>query len=429
MVRMPRGAGPAATLALFSCAASAHSQQHLREIAHQHSTKTSRQSEVGTWACAPVPAPNSAADFAQDRTLREIVHVSIGGPALRIVLSNEFGTGSLTIGAAQVAPSTGNGSIQPGSGMPVTFSGHPGTIIPAGALAVSDPVALKLPALSDLAVSLFIPAQTLNTLTRHSFADSTNYEADGNQIAASTLTQSHTVYNWFFLKDVDVEAPSAKSVRHAKSPPAAIVTLGASITDGAHSSRDANHRWPDVLAQRLQANKSTATLGVLNEGIGGNRLLHDGAGSNALARFDRDVLAQAGVKYLIVADDALNDIGAAQNPTRPHDVVTADDLIAGLSQLAARAHMHGIKIFGATLTPYVGANYQSAAGEQMRQTVNQWIRSTREFDGVIDFDKATYDPTNPGAFLPANDSGDHLHPNDAGYKAMGDAIDLNLFSK
>ena len=429
MVCIPHSAALAATLALFSCAGSAHSQQHIPETEQQHLAETSRQPWVGTWAAAPVAAPNTAADFIQDRTLREIVHVSIGGPALRIVLSNEFGTGPLTIGAAQVAPSTGNGSGHPGSGIPVTFSGHPGIVIPAGALAVSDPVAFKLPALSDLAVSLFIPAQTLDTLTRHSFADSSNYEADGNQIAASTLTQPHEVFNWLFLKGVDVEAPPAKSGRHANNPPAAIVTLGASITDGAHSSRDANHRWPDVFAQRLQANKSTANLGVLNEGIGGNRLLHDGASPNALARFDRDVLAQAGVKYLIVADDALNDIGAAQNPRRPHDVVTAEDLIAGLSQLATRAHMHGIKIYGATLTPYVGAGYESPAGEQMRQAVNQWIRSTPELDGVIDFDKATRDSAHPGVFLPADDSGDHLHPNDAGYKAMGDAIDLNLFGK
>ncbi len=429
MVPIPRGAALAATLAFFRCAGSAHSQQHLPETARQHLAEASRQPWVGTWAAAPVAAPNTAADFVQDRTLREIVHVSIGGPALRLVLSNEFGTGPLTIGAVQAASSTGNGSGQPGSGIPVSFSGHPGIVIPAGALAVSDPVVLKLPALSDLAVSIFVPAQKIEILTHHKFADAANYEADGNQIAAPRLTQPHVVSDWLFLKGVDVEAPSAKSGRHAKNPPAAIVTLGASITDGAHSSRDANHRWPDVLAQRLQANKSTANLGVLNEGIGGNRLLHDGASPNALARFDRDVLAQAGVKYLIVADDALNDIGAAQNPRQPHDVVTADDLIAALAQIAVRAHMHGIKIYGATLTPYVGAGYESPAGELMRQAVNQWIRSTPGFDGVIDFDKATRDPAHPGAFLAAYDSGDHLHPNDAGYKAMGDAIDLSVFSE
>jgi lysophospholipase L1-like esterase len=382
----------------------------------------SAQHWIGTWATAPVSAENKGGDFAQDRTLREIVHVSVGGASLRIVLSNEFGTGSLTIGGAEVAPSTGNGSTQAGSGVPVTFSGHASTVIPPGALVVSDPVALKLPALSDLAVSLLVPAQKVEIITLHSFADATSYEADGNQIAAATLTQPHEVASWRFLKGVDVEVPTGKS-EHA-----AIVAYGDSITDGAHSSRDANARWPDVLARRLQANKATAGLGVLNEGIGGNRILHDGTGPNALARFNRDVLAQDGVKYLIILE-AINDIGHAADPLKPYDVVSADDLIAAISQMATRAHMHGIKVYGATLTPYVGAKYESPAGEQMRQAVNQWIRSTHELDGVVDFDKVTRDPANPGVFLPAFDSGDHLHPGDAGYKAMGDAIDLKLFAK
>ena len=403
------------SLAVASCAAGARAQdlraQDLRAQDHW----------VGTWATAPVAAPNRGGEFAQDSTLREIVHVSVGGPSVRIVLSNEFGAKSLTIGGAQLAPGTGNGTIQAGSGIAVTFSGHPGIVIPAGALAVSDPVALKLAALSDLAVSLFLPAQTVDTLTHHSFADATNYEADGNQMAAATLTSPHELSSWQFLKGVDVEAP-------AKGEHAAIVTFGDSITDGAHSSRDANARWPDVLARRLNADKATAGLGVLNEGIGGGRILHDGTGPNALARFDRDVIAQAGVKYLVVME-GINDIGAAQNPVNPHDVVTADDLIAGIVQMAERAHMHGIKVFGATLTPYMGAKYESPAGEQMRQAVNQWIRTTKDLDGVIDFDKATLDPANPGVFLPADDSGDHLHPNDAGYKAMGAAINLKLFAK
>jgi lysophospholipase L1-like esterase len=417
MIRTSRRIALLALLAFLTCASGAEAQQNA----------AARQHWIGTWATAPIAAPNKTDDFAQDRTLREIVHVSVGGPSLRIVLSNEFGASSLTIGGAQVAPSTGQGSIQPGSSVAVTFSGRPGIVIPAGALAVSDPVALKLPALSDLAVSLFVPAQTIDTLTIHSFADATNYEASGDQTAAPTLTEPHQVAQWRFLKGVDVEAP-AVSRHHGKNEAAAIVAFGDSITDGAHSSRDANDRWPDVLARRLQADKATADLGVLNEGIGGNRILHDRAGPSALARFDRDVIAQAGVKYLIILE-AINDIGAAQNPVNPHDVVSAADLIAAISQMATRAHIHGIKVYGATLTPYVGAKYESPAGEQMRQAVNQWIRSTPELDGVIDFDKATRDPANPGVYLPADDSGDHLHPNDAGYKAMGDAIDLKLFTK
>jgi lysophospholipase L1-like esterase len=396
------------SLGLLTCAAAAQEQ--------------AQDAWTGTWATAPVGVPNTTGDLAQDSTLREIVHVSTGGATLRIVLSNEFGTSSLTVGGAQVAPSTGSGTIQAGHSLPVSFSGHPGIVIPAGALAVSDPVALKLPALSDLAVSLFIPGQKLDTLTLHPFADATGYEAAGNQLSAASLTGPHEISTWTFLKGVDVETSPGKG------PEGAIVAFGDSITDGAHSSRDANARWPDVLARRLQADKGLGRLGVLNEGIGGNRILHDGYGPNALARFDRDVIAQAGVRYLIVLE-SINDIGRAANPTNPTDVVTAEDLIAGLSQMAARAHMHGIKVFGATVTPYVGAGYASPAGEQMRQAVNQWIRTTRELDGFIDFDKATSDPAHPDEFLPQDDSGDHLHPNDEGYKAMGNAIDLKLFSR
>ena len=209
---------------------------------------------------------------------------------------------------------------------------------------------------------------------------------------------------------------------------ASIVAFGDSITDGALSTRDANARWPDDLARRLQANKKTANLGILNQGIGGNRILHDVTGPNALARFDRDVLAQAGVKYLIILE-SINDIGHAQDPVKPYDVVTAEDLIVGLRQLATRAHTHGIKVYGATLTPYVGAKYASPAGEAMRQAVNKWIRTTNQLDGFIDFDKATQDPPTPTVFSPAADSGDHLHPADAGYKIMADSIDLSLFTK
>jgi len=193
---------------------------------------------------------------------------------------------------------------------------------------------------------------------------------------------------------------------------ASIVCLGDSITDGALSTRDANSRWPDLLARRLQGGKKTKDLGVLNQGIGGNRVLHDGTGPSALARFDRDVIAQAGVRYLVIME-GINDIGAAANPNQPHDVV--------------RAHAHGIKVIGATLTPYVGAKYASPAGESMREALNAWIRTSKQLDGVIDFEKATRDPASPNTFGAFADSGDHLHPKDAGYKAMADSIDLRLF--
>ena len=385
---------------------------------------------VGTWAASPMAANNPGAKFGAQRdehslpggdgtTLREIVHISIGGPSVRVILTNEFGLDPLTISAAQIAMSAGGSNITAGSATALTFGGKSSIIIPPGALIVSDPAALKVAPFSDLAVSLFLPDQPVNQLTLHPFADQTNYLIPGNAVSATSLDTPTPFFTWDFLKGVDVTADSKS---------ASIVTFGDSITDGAHSTRDANARWPDVFARRLQANKKTSDLGVLNEGIGGNRILHDTTGPSALARFDRDVLAQTGVKYLVIME-SINDIGHATDPAKPYDVVTAEDLIAGLSQLATRAHTHGIKVIGATLTPFVGAKYQSPAGEEMRQAINKWIRTTNQLDGVIDFDKITTDPTHPGMFLPLDDSGDHLHPGDAGYKAMGESIDLNLFTK
>ena len=373
---------------------------------------------VGTWAAAPVAQENPDAKYgASDTTFREIVHVSLGGSSVRIVISNEFGLDPLTIGAAHIALSAGSDAIDLPSASALTFSGRPSITIPPGALAVSDPASLKFPAFANLAVSLFVPAQPIRQVSLHSYADQTSYTASGNVGSAKSLDAPEKITHWPFLKGVDVKADDKS---------AAIVAFGDSITDGALSTRDANARWPDVLARRLQANKKTAKLSVLNEGIGGNRVLRDKTGPSALARFDRDVLAQAGVKYLIILE-SINDIGHSESPTHPDDPVTADELIAGLSQLATRAHTHGIKVFGATLTPYVGAGYASPKGEAIREAVNQWIRTTTQLDGVIDFDKVIRDPANPTVYLPAFDHGGHLHPNDTGYKAMGDAIDLKIF--
>jgi lysophospholipase L1-like esterase len=375
---------------------------------------------VGTWAAAPVSANNPDARFgAADTTYREIVHVSLGGSRVRIIFTNEFGSDSLTIGAAQAALSAGRDSINPSAAVALEFGGNPSVVIPAGALAVSDPIDLTLPAFADLAVSFFVPAQPMQHVSIHNFANQTSYTAVGNFVRAAKLDAPKEIYSWPFLKGVDVFA-------EAKS--AAIVAFGDSITDGAHSTRDANARWPDVLAHRLQANKKTNTISILNEGIGGNRVLHDNAGPSALARFDRDVIAQSGVKYLIILE-SINDISRAYPPVKPTDLVTAEDLIQGMAQMAERAHAHGIKVYGATLTPYVGATYSSPAGEAVREAINHWIRTTNELDGVIDFDKATQDPVNPTSFSAAAGSPDHLHPGDSGYKLMGDAIDLKLFEK
>ncbi len=383
---------------------------------------------VGTWATADLdrsntPDPNASPSTtpalgSADTTLRQIVHVSLGGPLVRIELSNEFGTEPLTVGAVHLALAAEKGDISLLSANALTFSGRPSITLPAGAVVVSDPVALTLPAGTDLTVSLFLPAQTISHITSHDNAEQTNYMAPGNVVGARSLPAgAQTFTHWYFLKSVDVQVPAAD---------ASIVALGDSITDGTASTPDTNQRWPDLLAHRLQRNKATAGLGVLNVGIGGNRVLHNGAGPNALARFSTDVLAQPGVRYLIVLE-SINDIGRATDPRHPADVVSADDLIAGLTQLAERAHEHNIKIFGATLTPYAGAGYMSPAGEQIRQAVNSFIRTSKAFDGVIDFDRATQDKANPDAFNPAYNRGDHLHPNDAGMKAMADSIDLKLF--
>ena len=285
-------------------------------------------------------------------------------------------------------------------------------------MAVSDPAALKVPAFGDLAVSIYVPAQPMKVASVHGFADQTSYTAEGNVVNQASLPAPKEITSWPFLKGVDVKTNWTS---------AAVVCFGDSITDGAHSTPNANSRWPDLLARRLESNRRTKTLSVLNEGIGGNRILHDNTGPSALARFDRDVLSQASVKYLILLE-GINDIGHAADPVKPYDIVTADDLIQGMAQMAERAHTHGIKVFGATLTPYMGAKYSSPAGEQMRQALNQWIRTSKLLDGFIDFEKATSDGANPPKFTESADSGDHLHPKDAGYKSMADSIDLKLFA-
>ena len=374
---------------------------------------------VGTWSASPLAELNDKAEIgATDMTLRQIVHVSIGGSSVRIVLTNEFGTEPLTIGAAHIALRATGADIQLTTANALSFGGQAAVVIPPGALVMSDPVALKLPAFGDLAISLYIPAQPMAQMTQHASAFQTNYAADGNHVGEKTLDSPKEFFSWRFIKGVEVMAPAASS---------AIVTLGDSITDGALSTRDANARWPDILAQRLQANKKTATIAVLNEGIGGNRLLNEGAGPSALARFDRDVLGHSGVRYLIVLE-GINDIGRTSQPNKPGDPVTSAQMLFALQQIIDRAHAHGIKVYGATLTPYGSARYASPEGAVMREAENAFIRSGK-FDGVIDFDKATQDPANPKEFLPANDSGDHLHPKDAGYKVMGDSIDLKLFEK
>jgi lysophospholipase L1-like esterase len=374
---------------------------------------------TGTWAAAPVAA--STAIGPEGTTFRDIVHLSIGGRAIRLRISNEGSPTQLTLDEVRAALATAPGSsaIESTTDHAVTFGGTPSVTIPAGTYAISDPIPLPVKPFTDLAVSIFVPAQSGITLTAHVLGTSTNFAAPGNATAKPVLEDATKISSWTLLKGVDVEsAPSA----------AAVVVLGASIADGFHSTPDKNSRWPDDLAQRLAANPATHDLGVLNEGISGNRVLHDGTGPSALARFDRDVLTQSGVRYLILAL-ATNDIGRTFFPSKPGETVTADQIEWGYQQIVLRAHAGGIKVIGTTLNPFSGAGYFNADGEKMRQAVNKFTLTSRIFDGVIDFDQATRDPAQPDRLLPAFDSGDHLHPNDTGYKAMADAINLKLFTE
>ena len=352
-----------------------------------------------------------------NQTIRQIVHTSVGGSRVRVVLSNAFGTAPIDIGAAHVALREKDQTVAANTVKPLTVGGSPTFSILAGAVAVSDPIDLAVPPLSDLAIDLYVPKEVglgASPVTTHNGASQTNYVSEtGNHSGVTAPGVATRAGAWFLIARVEVVAPTNAGV---------IVAFGDSITDGARSTSDMNTRWPDQLARRLAARKNPP-VAVVNAGISGNRVLGDGAGVSALARFDRDVLMQTGVTHVIVLE-GINDIGIARNNPSP----SADDLIAGHKQLIERAHARGLKIYGATLTPYEGAGYFTPEGEAKRQALNQWIRTSAAYDGVIDFDMATRDPAAPTKFLPAYDSGDHLHPGDAGYKAMGDAVDLALFT-
>ena len=374
---------------------------------------------VGSWAAAPMgEQPQHSPALAAESTYRNIVHISLGGLSLRVQLTNEFGVEPLMIGEAQIAVSAGEGKIQPGTGHPLTFNGKSTVRIPRGGWVVSDPVPMAAASMSDLAISVYLPRQTITEATCHEDAQATNYVTPGDAASAVDSPGARAIRSWCFVKGVDVSSDDPAA--------AAIVAFGDSITDGWQSTIDANRRWPDVLAARLLASKEFADRAVLNEGISGNRFLEEGAGPAALARFDRDVIAQSGVKYVILLE-GINDIGDSSDPANPDSVVPAQEIIFALTQLATRAHQHNLRVIGATLTPYRGAAYFSTQGERVREAVNQWIRTSSVFDGVIDFDKITADPAQPTAFLGTVDSGDHLHPGDAGYAVMGSSIDLTLF--
>ena len=386
---------------------------------------------VATWAAVPTTVPPGPVTTLANQTVRHVVHTSAGGDQVRIRLTNEFGEQPLRVGEVHVAIRAGAGASTAtvaGTDRRVTFGGRADVTIVAGAPLVSDPVWLRVEPGADLAVSLYLPDPTpVRTLAAFSFQE--NVIAAGNVTAARTVTPVATGTQDIFLSGVSV-----------RSRAAAIVTLGDSITNGANTVANLNHRWPDLLAARLRA--ARLDRGIANLGVSGNRLLHDpnpaagsGAvayaayfGQSALRRFDRDVLAQPGARFLIVLL-GVNDLGHPGTTAPADEVVTADDLIGGYRQLIARAHEAGLRVFGATILPFKDdtLGFYSEENERKRSTANRWIRTGGEYDGVVDFDKAMRDPADPLRLNPAYDSGDHLHPNDPGMAAMADAVPLGLF--
>jgi len=393
-------------------------------VAGAHAKPASAVSWVGSWASSQqIPEPSNALPAAalQDATLRQIVRLTLGGKQLRVRLSNAFGTGPLTILAAHVARpvSKAIGSIDAATDRELTFGGSTSVTIPAGTDYYSDPVAFDAPSLSDLAITLYLEVPP-ERQTSHPGARETSFLVHGNHVADATLSAATTFAHWYLISGVDVSAHGA-----------AIVTLGDSLTDGHGTSDNTDTRWPDDLARRLASSPANRDLGVLNVGTGGNRLLLDGLGPNALARFDRDVLSQAGVRYLIVLE-GINDLGSATRLapiSAAQHTLLVHQMIGAYEQIVLRAHEHGITVIAGTITPDGGSDYYhpSAVDDADREAVNTWIRQPGHFDAVVDFDRVVRDPRHPRRLLPAYDCGDHLHPSPAGYRAMAAAIPLRLF--
>jgi lysophospholipase L1-like esterase len=383
---------------------------------------------ISTWgASQQIPELQNALppDDLRDATVRQIVHLSVGAARLRVHLSNAFGTDALHITSAHIArPLTlASAAIDPATDKTLTFGGSTAVTIPTGAEVVSDPIDFPAAPLSSLAVTFHLdtpPAQQ----TGHPGSRATTWYVHGDAVAAPNFTDPKHVDHWYQLSAVDVLATPDSGT---------IVALGDSITDGHGATTNGNDRWTDDLAARLQATPATRNIAISNQGIGGNHLLIDGLGPNALARLDRDVLAPAGVRWLI-AFEGVNDLGglAINGEVAPaQHAALVEQVLTAYQQMIVRAHTQGLRVIGATITPYVGSGYYHPGplSEADRQAVNQWIRTSGHFDAVIDFDKVTADPQHPDQLLPAYDSGDHLHPSPAGYKAMAESISLSLFAR
>lgn len=388
---------------------------------------------IGSWASSQqIPEPNNAVplESLHNATLRQIVHLSVGGPAIRVRVSNAFGTTPLHLLAVHVGRplSPAASRIDPASDRALTFNERQDVLIPPGAEYTSDPLDYRVAPLSDLAITMEIEAAP-GQETGHPGSRATSYLASGlpasvTEFPQAQSPQSQSIEHWYFLSGVDVSAPADAS---------SIVALGDSTTDGHGATTNGNDRWTDALEQRLQHSAATSGIAVLNTGTGGNRLLADGLGPNALARFDRDVLAQNGVRYLIVLE-GINDIGTLTRTTIVTEAQHEDlvrRMIGAYRQIILRAHAHGIKVIGGTIMPFFGNAYYhpTESNELDRQIVNAWIRAPGHFDAVVDFDKIMADPAHPTQMRPDYDCGDHMHPSPAGYRAMADAIPLTLFQK
>lgn len=382
---------------------------------------------VASWgASQQIPEPQNAVatDDLRNATVRQVFHLSLGGPVLRVHLSNAFGTEALHFTSVHIARpvSPSSSAIDPATDRTLTFAGSSDVTVPPGTEFISDPLDYPVAALSDLVVTFHLDSPPA-TQTGHPGSRATSYLVHGNFVGAPNLPDAKNVDHWYQVSGIDVLAPADA---------ASIVVLGDSITDGHGATTNGNDRWTDILAQRLQASVNKRSIGVSNQGIGGNHLLTDGLGSNALARFDRDVLAPAGVRWVILFE-GVNDLGGL---TRDGEVapeqhsVRVKHIISAYEQIVQRAHAHGLRVFGATITPYGGSDYYHPGplSEADRQAVNAWIRAAGHFDAVIDFDSVVRDPQHLDRLLPAFDCGDHLHPSPAGYRAMGEAVQLNLFA-
>ncbi|MGI5149375.1 GDSL-type esterase/lipase family protein [Plantactinospora sp. CA-294935] len=382
---------------------------------------------VATWTSMPqltepsnMPPPpfTQGSQVMADTTLRQTIRITVGGSRFRLHLNNVFGGAVLPITAASVALPAGGmagaSGIQPGTAQPVTFGGQPSITVPVGAEAISDPLDKTVPSGANLTVTLYLASgQSSGSITSHPGSRTTSYLVRGNHLNDTTLSNATAVDHWYFVSGLDVSASADTG---------AVVVLGDSLTDGRGSTTNGNDRWPDKMFERLQQQSATADVAVANQAAGGNAVLSGGLGPTALQRFDRDVLGQSGVKWLIVFE-GVNDLGSRGSPS------TANDLIAAYRTFITRAHAAGIEAYGATITPFGGSGHDDDAGahEAARQTVNSWIRTSNAFDAVLDFDQVVRDPSNPRRIRPAYDTGDHLHLNQAGYAALGAAVPTSLF--